>query len=287
MAITNVSKPTTSLVNPTKVVNYETWDSNTSTWDTETRTWDEMGTIWSNIAVPSFSNLRHGLVAYWKMDETTGNAVDSIGGNTGVNTDVTYASSKINNGAVFNGSTSVFNITDTSSLKPTRFTLSAWVKVVDVSSAPVLVQSFSLNPNQAGFRLVVRSTTGYVRLKIGKNTGNTADVDVKDLDGDVAVNDGLWHLICGTYDGAKMKVYVDGTLDVEADWFSDPVFSTPNYISIGAGYNSATLIQPLTGSLDEVGIWNRALTQTEITDLYNSTNGIQYPFSLIANIAKP
>jgi hypothetical protein len=48
MAITNTSKPTTSVTNTTKSVQYETWDSNTSTWDTETRTWDGMSTIWTN-----------------------------------------------------------------------------------------------------------------------------------------------------------------------------------------------------------------------------------------------
>ncbi len=59
MSITNQSKPTTSLANSTKIVNYETWDSNTTTWDTETRTWDEMGTIWDNTSKPTttFTNI--------------------------------------------------------------------------------------------------------------------------------------------------------------------------------------------------------------------------------------
>lgn len=48
MSISNTSKPSTSLANSSKVVQYETWDTNTSTWDTETRTWDEMGTTWTN-----------------------------------------------------------------------------------------------------------------------------------------------------------------------------------------------------------------------------------------------
>lgn len=48
MAITNISKPTTSVTNSSKVLNYETWDSNTSTWNTETRTWEQMGTIFTN-----------------------------------------------------------------------------------------------------------------------------------------------------------------------------------------------------------------------------------------------
>lgn len=53
MALVNTSKPTTSLVNTTKVLNYETWDSNTTTWDTETRTWDEMGTLIDNTSKPT------------------------------------------------------------------------------------------------------------------------------------------------------------------------------------------------------------------------------------------
>lgn len=53
MPITNISKPTTSFANSSKVVSYENWDSNLSTWDSETRTWDEMGTIWGNSSKPS------------------------------------------------------------------------------------------------------------------------------------------------------------------------------------------------------------------------------------------
>lgn len=58
MAITNVTKPTTTLTNSVKVVNYETWDSNTTTWNTEVRTWDQMGTKMSNSvkAIPSITN---------------------------------------------------------------------------------------------------------------------------------------------------------------------------------------------------------------------------------------
>lgn len=44
----NQDKPTTSITNPTKAVQYETFDSLTTTFDTETRTFDEMGTTWTN-----------------------------------------------------------------------------------------------------------------------------------------------------------------------------------------------------------------------------------------------
>ncbi len=53
MAITNTSKPTPSVTNSSKVVQYETWDTNTTTWDTETRTWDEMISTWTDTSKPS------------------------------------------------------------------------------------------------------------------------------------------------------------------------------------------------------------------------------------------
>lgn len=48
MALTNVSKPTTTLANTTKINIGETWDSILSTWATESRTWDMMASIISN-----------------------------------------------------------------------------------------------------------------------------------------------------------------------------------------------------------------------------------------------
>ena len=70
-----------------------------------------------------YNSLLNGLVSYWKLDETSGNAVDNIGGNTGVNTNVTYAAGKINNGAVFNGTAYLTGSTSSYQV----FTYNAWV----------------------------------------------------------------------------------------------------------------------------------------------------------------
>ena len=48
MSITNVSKPSSSISNLTKINIGETWDSITTTWATETRTWDDMRSIIDN-----------------------------------------------------------------------------------------------------------------------------------------------------------------------------------------------------------------------------------------------
>jgi signal transduction histidine kinase len=53
----NLSKPTTSLTNSDKVVQYETFDTLTTTFDTETRTFNQMQTTWSNQQSPLYQFL--------------------------------------------------------------------------------------------------------------------------------------------------------------------------------------------------------------------------------------
>lgn len=55
MAITNISKPTTSLTNVTKVSFAELWSTIDTTWASETRTWLETASLMDNISKPSNS----------------------------------------------------------------------------------------------------------------------------------------------------------------------------------------------------------------------------------------
>jgi len=55
MAISNISRPTSSLINTAKVVGYETWATITTTYASETRTWAATGTIFTNTLRPGSS----------------------------------------------------------------------------------------------------------------------------------------------------------------------------------------------------------------------------------------
>jgi hypothetical protein len=75
------------------------------------------------------------------------------------------------------------------------------------------------------------------------------------------VNDNLWHYIAGTYDGATLKIYVDGTLSASLATVNVPSTSVSNNLFIGQ--NGAGGEQYI-GKLDQVSIWNTALTQAQI-----------------------
>ena len=91
-------------------------------------------------------------------------------------------------------------------------------------------------------------------------------------DASQSVWDGNWHLVAGTYDGASVRLYVDG---VQVGT-GTPAATSINYtgldhtnFDIGAYRGTCTL--GFTGAIDEVRVFNRALAASEIQILYQTT----------------
>ena len=206
----------------------------------------------------------YGGVAYYKLD---GNSNDSVGSNNGTDTSISYSSSygKINQGASFNGSSSriaiahnsVFNITS-------AITLLAWIKTTSTGGNQILCKyddSFYFAVNGSTFN------SGKIQMYLnnvssGWLTGGT-------------VNDGNWHFVVGTYDGSTIKLYIDGSLSTSVS-ASGSIQTGSNPVEIGT---RTAISYYFNGDIDEIGIWSRALSSTEVSELYNSGAGLQYPFT--------
>lgn len=80
------------------------------------------------------------------------------------------------------------------------------------------------------------------------------------------VNDGLWHHGCGTYDGATIRVYVDG---VEAGTFATSSTPDTGTHDLFIGQHGATFTT-WDGDVDQVYIWNNDLTAGEVSALYSA-----------------
>ncbi|MEO1366231.1 MAG: LamG domain-containing protein, partial [Acidobacteriota bacterium] len=85
-----------------------------------------------------------------------------------------------------------------------------------------------------------------------------------------------WHHLAATYDGAEMKVYVNGVTK-PADWAyqSGDLVISSNPVEIGArehwAVGNSTSINGFYGLIDDVRIWNRALLDHEVLELISST----------------
>ena len=220
-------------------------------------------------------SLTTNLISYWKLDESSGNAADSVGSNTLTNTSTTFGACKINNGGIFDGSTSKLLNSSPSGLPTgdaTR-TVSFWMYPTNVSTTNGTPFNFGTT-NQA--RKDTYHTYNSANGKFNVSTSGEA----YDLNTTFSVNTWYHMVIVNTTGSNIVKVYVNGSLDTTATFVNGSLNTTIGGLSVGCDTNSASFFY---GKIDEVGIWSRALSSTEVTQLYNSGNGLQYPFTSTNN----
>lgn len=230
-----------------------------------------LGICFSNQSVKAAGDL----FAYWKFDETSGTtAVDSSGtGNDGTllggvtpSTDVPAIACFIDPGSFqFDGNTgSYVNIPDASSMDPTsEISLSLWVKPT-VIPAPGTFEHIVFKQQFPGLTSygIWLSDSGTIYFE--SNNGA-----VQGLFGTTPLTLNSWHYIAATYDGTTQKIFVDGALDNSVARPGITLSYGGNPLKIGSGdFNSA-----FSGFIDEVRIYDRGLTDAEVTSIANGSCG--------------
>jgi hypothetical protein len=201
-----------------------------------------------------------GLVAYWKLDETSGPSLDSSGnGISGIwqngptfTTDKPSAITFTDAGSLsFNGSNQCVNMGNPSSLPSGNAprTLCGWAKATNTTGGYLFFASFGTNSYGEAMFLGMNGTTLYA------GGGQGADLTSPGF------WDGNWHFIALTYDGTTAKLYADGVLKTSAPESWNLVHSG---CFIGCQADST---QFWPGSVDDVRIYNRALSATEVSQL--------------------
>lgn len=218
------------------------------------------------------SNL--GLVGWWTFDEgTSTRATDFSGtGNNGtlLNGPV-WAAGKRGGSLYFDGTNDSVSIPHSSTLKPSvAMTVSAWVRP-DVGSLSAIREIYRKEDGgnrhlfafQAPAFQCVNGTGQSNCLSFGINTGgvyNEFDVPINASD-----FEGRWRLVTAVYDGVNRYVYFDGVL----------ASSTPTTGAINTGGTALGFIGSLSGNaeifkgnIDDVRIYSRALSASEVAGLY-------------------
>lgn len=223
------------------------------------------------------------LVSYWKLDETSGTREDIHAANdlTDVNT-VGAATGKINDGADFEFSNSEYlSISDASQTGldgMTDFSVSLWFYQESVAATyPQLVSKWSETGNQRSY--TVANVGGSIYFY---HSPDGAGPNLRSVNGG-AVSNATWYHVVGTATTGtnNLKIYVNGT-NVSSDTVAGAgIYNGTAAFQIGHadGPFAGSSNQYFDGIIDEVGVWSRVLTGAEVAELYNSGNGLAYPFS--------
>jgi chitodextrinase len=217
---------------------------------------------WTSAAVPDEPNAPSaaGLVAAFGFEENGGSttADTSGGGNTAQLVSAVWTTAgKFGNGLVFNGTDArVTLIADAPALRlTTAMTLEAWVKPSVVSS----VWRDVIYKGNDNYFLMATSTHSAAPSGGGTFGGiNTAVFGAAPLPANT------WTHLATTYDGARVRLYVNG---VEASNLArtGAILTSTSPVQIGG---DSFFGQPFAGTIDEVRIYNRALSPAEIqTDM--------------------
>ena len=206
------------------------------------------------------------LVGWWTMDgkDIYGNTVidknPNATKNNGTKTGTVSVAGKLGQSLKFNGSSYV-EVPDSDALDPVNITVSFWIKRNGSQSSYARIMD-KHSQSSASYQLYFYGTGNNFGGFLNGVSGNTGDVDSTFL-----VPDGVWTHLVMTYDGSYMKFYGNGVLSKnQAAAFGNIV---PGNTVLRFGTTDAPSPAAfMVGLLDDVRIYNRALSATEITTLY-------------------
>jgi hypothetical protein len=176
-----------------------------------------------------------------------------------------------------------YDVPSNRSLQLGTFSVAAWFKITNNSGS----DTFIVNKGGTGSETAGKNMNYGIwmrpseKIQAGFETSSGANYYATSS---AAYNDGKWHYAVATYDGSStVRLYIDGSSVASASTSgASPDKTGTQPLRVGA--NSLSLNGFFVGDIDEVRVWNRALSASEISSQYNSgtfdTNGqvVYLPF---------
>lgn len=213
------------------------------------------------------SPLLTGLIHHWKLDETSGNRVATVGGlDMAVYNTVGYDVGILGNCATFAGASNALrNVGGRISLAVTGATVAGWIKLANTDRAAIL----SSNNMTFDWQLVHYGSGSWRFYVFDSVSGNSVAIDT------TASSLDAWHFVCGRYNAStkKAEISVDGSA-----WALGSALSNEPIAASGDPYINRSGGSYGTCAIDSVSVWSRYLSDAEVVSLRNGGAGLEYPF---------
>lgn len=207
--------------------------------------------------------------SYYKMDEASGAVIDSVSGISATNYGSTAGVSGVIGTAYdFDGTNDFINLSRGYGVfRDGNFTMNFWVR-----GDGWYDNDYVINP------------TGEVDMSINVVSASRLRFEgVGNLAGKSALSTGTlqnntWYMITAIQNSSGFNLFINGKLNSSSA-------GSPGILNAGKSFNSTLAVSGnstgfFKGRIDEFALWNRSLTNSEVTDLYSTQlAGFQYPFS--------
>jgi hypothetical protein len=223
------------------------------------------------------AQVTNGLVAKYSFNN--GNATDEVGTNNGTVNGATLVADRFGNSNKayhFNGDGDNINFGNDVTLKPTNGSISVWIKRDSISTSgsgysynPVLLsRAHSGSFSYEGYAIYIST----LNSKVVPVTTDTTTFSQTFFSSNVAVQNNQWLHIVLAYDNDSLWLYLNGVLDTKV-YKGYTSFFSPIY-DIVIGHNSLAIgnNRSFAGSIDDLRIYNRALTINEVDNLFNESD---------------
>jgi len=226
-------------------------------------------------------------VAYWRLDETTGTtAYDEVIGRVGaiINGVTLDQPSGLSNepgnpSMNFNGSNGKVDAAYSPDLNPNVFSIECWARVLGGAgtyrsplTARATIYNTTPTPNGSSGYIFYATPSDQWEFWNGRSTTSGWHV----LASGEYVDYGVWTHLVGTYDGTTKRMYVDGELAASAAINYLPNTTSP--LRIGAGATEGAGAYWFNGDIDEVAIYDTALSPEQVAHHYHA--GVPEPCTM-------
>jgi len=218
----------------------------------------------SGITYLTKNGLFSNIVGLWHFDEVSGTTAYDSSGNSNDGTfmgDPSWTSGKFGNALSFDGDGDYVLLPNSNTILNTNtFTIETWFKTS--------VNHPAYGGTEGRIVNLARDNAGYSAVALYVEENNVAvcyrnTTAFKHLKHAVNYYDDVWHHIAVTYNNATYRLYYDG---VEVELIDDTFYGFGTSAAYLGTYNGSERF--FNGTIDEVRIWNRALTDIEIGDNY-------------------
>ncbi|MFZ2206160.1 MAG: DUF2341 domain-containing protein [Microgenomates group bacterium] len=220
-------------------------------------------------------------IGHWKLDECQGAIANDSSGNNNIGT-VTIgatgtnastgtctssgawadgASGRFNSSLELDGTDDEITTADSPSLDMANMTVSAWIKTSNAAEQCIVERN---------------NSTFYFCTSGGKLRYWINGVAATWMTSNKSVNDGAWHHVLGTWDGADKKLYIDGLLDKTEAGSGGDIGNTTVGLNFGVRKNAGVPQNYFNGQIDEVKLYNYAQTASQVKQQYNGGSAIRF-----------